>query len=338
MAVSRRLRYEVLRRDNHSCRYCGSMAPDVKLTVDHVVPKALGGSDAADNLVTACQPCNSGKSSTNPDAPLVDDVAQDALRWSQARTAAIAEWRDHRIALKASLSAFVEAWDAWGVGPEDNRRVIPRDPGWEDSCERWLEEGLEVEDLIDLIPKAMHNKPTPRGGTIVPEKRWTYYCGVVWRTLDRLQEDTTQRLATPSSYHEPDLAYLVSIDVDVARNEGFDKGYKAALDWAVGCAEECSGGYRGECVNCGERREFEATGRCLRCWRTSLDPSRVECDVCFRLIKAGDHCNHAVATVQCSSCDYQIDPRAGCASCDGRHDPEFAPILEKFPPADPRWS
>lgn len=64
MAVSKRLRYEVLRRDSHTCRYCGASAPDVLLRVDHVTPVALGGTDTPENLVTACDPCNSGKSST----------------------------------------------------------------------------------------------------------------------------------------------------------------------------------------------------------------------------------------------------------------------------------
>ncbi|WP_075737496.1 HNH endonuclease [Streptomyces acidiscabies] len=64
MAVSKRLRYEILRRDNHTCRYCGASAPDVPLRVDHVTPVALGGTDTPDNLVAACEPCNSGKSST----------------------------------------------------------------------------------------------------------------------------------------------------------------------------------------------------------------------------------------------------------------------------------
>lgn len=36
MAVSKRLRYEILRRGNHTCRYCGASAPDVPLRVDHV--------------------------------------------------------------------------------------------------------------------------------------------------------------------------------------------------------------------------------------------------------------------------------------------------------------
>lgn len=84
MSVSKRLRYEVLRRDNHTCRYCGAAAPDVKLTVDHVVAVALGGEDKPENLVTACQPCNAGKSSSSADAALIGDVEQDALRWSRA--------------------------------------------------------------------------------------------------------------------------------------------------------------------------------------------------------------------------------------------------------------
>ena len=54
MAVTKRMRFEILRRDNHACRYCGATAPDVKLAVDHVTPVALGGTDSPDNLVASC--------------------------------------------------------------------------------------------------------------------------------------------------------------------------------------------------------------------------------------------------------------------------------------------
>lgn len=80
MAVSKRLRYEVLRRDNHACRYCGATPPDVKLNVDHVVPAALGGSNAPTNLVAACTDCNAGKTSSMPNAATVEDVDQQAFR------------------------------------------------------------------------------------------------------------------------------------------------------------------------------------------------------------------------------------------------------------------
>lgn len=74
MAISKRLRFEILRRDNHSCRYCGATAPEAKILVDHVVPEALGGQSVPDNLVAACEPCNSGKSSVAPDAAVASDV------------------------------------------------------------------------------------------------------------------------------------------------------------------------------------------------------------------------------------------------------------------------
>lgn len=59
---SARLRFLILERDEFTCRYCGRKAPDVELHVDHAVSIADGGPDAYENLVTACQECNLGKS------------------------------------------------------------------------------------------------------------------------------------------------------------------------------------------------------------------------------------------------------------------------------------
>jgi 5-methylcytosine-specific restriction endonuclease McrA len=53
--VSRR---EVLRRDNHTCQYCGSSK---RLTLDHVIPRSKGGQHTWNNVVTACEHCNSRK-------------------------------------------------------------------------------------------------------------------------------------------------------------------------------------------------------------------------------------------------------------------------------------
>lgn len=50
---------EVLRRDNFTCQYCGKRAP--YLTIDHVIPRRLGGKHTWDNLVAACPTCNHRK-------------------------------------------------------------------------------------------------------------------------------------------------------------------------------------------------------------------------------------------------------------------------------------
>lgn len=60
------LRFAVLRRDGFRCAYCGrGEAEGVKLHIDHLVPVARGGPTSIDNLVTACQDCNLGKSASD---------------------------------------------------------------------------------------------------------------------------------------------------------------------------------------------------------------------------------------------------------------------------------
>ena len=56
------LRWDVLERDGHRCRYCGLGAEDgVVLHVDHKTPRSKGGKDTMENLLTACESCNLGK-------------------------------------------------------------------------------------------------------------------------------------------------------------------------------------------------------------------------------------------------------------------------------------
>lgn len=112
MAISRRLRFEILRRDGHTCRYCGAMAPDVPMTVDHVIPVTLGGSDEPANLVTACQDCNAGKSSIAPDAPIVEDVDVLALKFRAAIIRAAELRLMERSVLDGDLERFYDAWMA----------------------------------------------------------------------------------------------------------------------------------------------------------------------------------------------------------------------------------
>jgi hypothetical protein len=52
------LREFVFERDNWSCLRCQSVSD---LTVDHIRPRALGGTDDLPNLQTLCRSCNSSK-------------------------------------------------------------------------------------------------------------------------------------------------------------------------------------------------------------------------------------------------------------------------------------
>lgn len=54
-------RIKVYERDDYKCRYCGKQLTRFTCTLDHVTPVAAGGTNALDNLVTACLGCNSRK-------------------------------------------------------------------------------------------------------------------------------------------------------------------------------------------------------------------------------------------------------------------------------------
>lgn len=62
MAISKKVRFEVFKRDSFTCQYCGKCAPDVVLNLDHIHPRARGGKDDILNLITSCYDCNQGKS------------------------------------------------------------------------------------------------------------------------------------------------------------------------------------------------------------------------------------------------------------------------------------
>jgi 5-methylcytosine-specific restriction endonuclease McrA len=47
---------EILRRDNYTCQYCGKQT--AYLTIDHIIPRRLGGRHTWENLVAACPACN----------------------------------------------------------------------------------------------------------------------------------------------------------------------------------------------------------------------------------------------------------------------------------------
>ena len=67
MAVSKKLRFEVFKRDGFTCQYCGGHPPNKVLEADHILAKSKGGTDDINNLITSCFDCNRGKSDRSLD-------------------------------------------------------------------------------------------------------------------------------------------------------------------------------------------------------------------------------------------------------------------------------
>lgn len=176
MAVSKRTRYEVLRRDGFACRYCGGTAPDVRLTVDHVMPVALGGNDEPSNLVAACVDCNSGKASTKPDDATVADVARDAMRWRHAVALAAVSASNAVRDRHDILRAIKDNIDLWNF-------EMKMPSSWESTVLNYWSNGLTVELINDAFDIAMRKELASE------YDRYPYFCGVMRNQMRVLAEN-----------------------------------------------------------------------------------------------------------------------------------------------------
>lgn len=57
----KKIRSGVIRRDGGRCIECGTALNSPEAHVHHLIPRAFGGSDSEDNLVTLCQACHAGR-------------------------------------------------------------------------------------------------------------------------------------------------------------------------------------------------------------------------------------------------------------------------------------
>ncbi len=59
-------RRNIFARDQNSCQYCGKKFPTNELSLDHIIPRSLGGKSIWENIVCACTTCNARKGGQTP--------------------------------------------------------------------------------------------------------------------------------------------------------------------------------------------------------------------------------------------------------------------------------
>lgn len=188
MPVSKRTRFEVLRRDGFRCYYCGTRGTETGqgLQIDHVVPVALGGSDKPTNLVSACRDCNSGKSATPADAETVADVDMVAANYNKARALALR-------ALEANLQAEAEyvdtVWDAWNsVAPS---YAADRATDLDSFAADWYRRGIPLVVVIKALRISW-------GGPAATAQKVRYAGGVIKHLLADAEDQTRALMAGDS--------------------------------------------------------------------------------------------------------------------------------------------
>jgi hypothetical protein len=192
MAVGKRLRFEVFKRDAFTCAYCGRTPPDVLLHIDHIVPLAAGGTDALDNLITACSDCNLGKGASGLNVRPASSVSEERVqelqeRIAQARAYAelVAEEHAAREKLIGRQLAIVgEFWaQQWGATEE----IEEDGQGWYvlpdgglfplESSVRLILKRLPVEEVIEAIEITRTRFPAATIDAV------HYFYGVCWNKV-----------------------------------------------------------------------------------------------------------------------------------------------------------
>lgn len=138
------------------------------MTVDHVVPVALGGVHSPDNLVACCRDCNAGKSSTSPTEGTVEDVKNVDLKWAEAMKRAADIQASERAECDEYVTRFLIAWPRW----------TPRNA--EGSVASLYKAGLPLDEMLNAVQIADRARGV--------DDRFAYFCGVAWNKVHRMQE------------------------------------------------------------------------------------------------------------------------------------------------------
>lgn len=168
--VSKRLRFDVFKRDFFTCQYCGRKPPDVVLECDHVIPVAEGGPSEAHNLITACFDCNRGKADRPLDAPapldltekrrLLEEQREQLLEYEAFLSKIRSEDEARVDAVIAVYDYLFEGHDRIGFSRTSIRNFLKRLPL------------TEVQEAMELACERVN-----------AGKVFKYFCGVCWNKI-----------------------------------------------------------------------------------------------------------------------------------------------------------
>ena len=170
--ISKKTRFEIFKRDNFTCAYCGSKPPAVVLEIDHIEPVAKGGGNEEANLITSCFECNRGKR----------DIPLDQVPSSLSNTIEVLKEKEDQLKAYRTFKKSVRR--------RENKDIAAVEKIFSDTyIDRELTEKFRrssMRKFLSLIPKdevedAMFlatNKITDN-----PHECIRYFCGICWNKI-----------------------------------------------------------------------------------------------------------------------------------------------------------
>jgi CRISPR/Cas system Type II protein with McrA/HNH and RuvC-like nuclease domain len=170
-SISKRIRFNIFKRDGFRCSYCGAHPSDtILLEVDHIHPIAEGGSNSIDNLITSCKDCNRGKGAAL--LSVVPQSLQEKATDAQEREAQIVAY--YKILATKKRRKDREIWDVAKIymerfGQEDiaRRDLI--------SIKTFLNR-LDFFEVLEAMEIACNKQS-------YANRAFRYFCGICWSKI-----------------------------------------------------------------------------------------------------------------------------------------------------------
>lgn len=173
--MGNRIRFDVFKRDNFTCQYCGKTPPNAILEIDHINPRSNNGENDMSNLITSCFECNRGKGKNKLTA-IPKTLYETAQIKAEKEKQLVAYNKlllliDKR--LDKSIERFYEHMDDIGArqGKEDFKR----------SCLRTFFERLPEVEVIAAFDISWDRFLIQ--GTYDSWRLYKYFCGICWNKI-----------------------------------------------------------------------------------------------------------------------------------------------------------
>jgi len=168
LSISKKLRFEIFKRDGFQCKYCGRRPPEVTLEVDHILPQKRGGKDNPENLITACFDCNRGKGAG--DLKIPPDSIKERTERLKERELQLKEFYKYQEKIRKRIEADVDYLDRKWFSLE----------GEEDYCFTDLYRG-KIKNLLRTFNKyEIEEAMEIAWAKPYLSNRFAYMCGILW--------------------------------------------------------------------------------------------------------------------------------------------------------------
>ncbi len=169
--LSKKIRFDVFKRDLFCCQYCGNYPPTVVLEVDHIIPVSKKGTNDIDNLITSCFDCNRGKSDN--ELNVLPQKTVDKIAVLQEKELQFKEYHKLVRSIEKRLNGEVELVNNIFSSCFPEKEFSET---FKRSVKHFIKK-LGLKNVSDAMERAAGRVPDSSFGAL------TYLCGICWNMI-----------------------------------------------------------------------------------------------------------------------------------------------------------